>query len=162
MSATAMKITGLREIQRALNKLPIELQRTTETVALRAGAKPILTAAKSNAKSSEDEGLLIKSLGVNVRKGRSGATKGIYTARIGARKGFRKVIGTRSRGKNAGKPIYKDPAKYSHLVELGTSHSAAKPFIRPAVDSASSQALSEMARGYDKGLARAVAKLRKK
>jgi HK97 gp10 family phage protein len=162
MSNTAMKITGLKEIQRALNKLPLELQKTTETAALRSGAKPILTAAKSNAKSSEDTGLLLESLGVNVRKGRSGATKGIYTARIGARKGFRKVIGVRANGKNAGKPIYKDPVKYAHLVELGTSHSAAQPFIRPAVDSASSQVLSEMAKGYDKGLARAVAKLRKK
>ena len=157
-----MKITGLKEIKRALNKLPLELQRTTETVALRAGAKPILTAAKSNAKSSEDTGLLLKSLGVNVRKGRTGATKGIYTARIGPRKGFRKVVGVRASGKREGKQIYKDPAKYAHLVELGTSHSAAQPFIRPAVDSAKSQILLEMAKGYDKGLARAVAKLRKK
>lgn len=162
MSATLVKVSGIKEIRKALEKLPIDLQKTTEATALRAGAKPVLTAAKSNAKSSEDSGLLIKSLGVNVRKGRSGATKGIYTARIGPRKGFRQVVGIRLSGKNAGKPIYKNPVKYAHLVELGTSHSAAKPFIRPAVESSKSEVLSEIAKGYDKGLARVIERLKKK
>ena len=37
-------------------------------------------------------------------------------------------------GKNKGKAIYASPAKYAHLVELGTAHSVPKPFLRPALD----------------------------
>jgi HK97 gp10 family phage protein len=152
----------MKAIEKALKKLPEELKRTTETAALRDGAKPILKAAKALAKSSEDTGLLIKSLGINVRKGRSGSTRGIYTARIGARGGFGKIVGTYKSGKKAGKPIRKDPKYYAHLVELGTSHSQAKPFIRPAIESAKGQIVPGMAKGYERGLARAVQKLKTK
>jgi len=103
--SNVVKITGIREIQKALEKLPKELQRTTEMVALRAGAKPILNAARTNAKSSEVTGQLIKSLGINVRKGKSGKTRGIYTARIGARRGFRIMKGIRTSGKSQGKRL---------------------------------------------------------
>jgi len=146
-----MKLEGLKEIQKALAKLPDELKRTTEMAALRDGAKPILQASKQYAKSSEDEGDLIKSLGLNVRKGKSGSTKGIYTARVGVRKGFSRVVN----GKK------KDPFKYAHLVELGTVHSQAQPFIRPAIDSSQNQIIPAMAKGYERGLTRAVAKLKK-
>lgn len=159
---SGIKFYGLKGIQDALKKLPAELQKTTEMVALRAGAKPILAAAKSNAKSSEDSGLLMKSLGINVRKGRSGEFRHVYTARIGARKGFKKYLGTFATGKRAGRSRYQDPSKYDHLVELGTSHSAAKPFIRPAVESSKSEVLTEIAKGYDKGLARVIQRLKKK
>lgn len=160
--SNVVKITGIREIRKALEALPKELQRTTEMVALRAGAKPILNAARTNAKSSEVTGQLIKSLGINVRKGKSGKTRGIYTARIGARRGFRVLKGIRTKGKNKGKPYFQDPSKYDHLVELGTSRTAAKPFIRPAVDSTGSQVLGEIAKGYEKGLSRAVTRMKKK
>jgi len=91
---SSIKIDGLKAIEKALSKLPEELQRTTEMAALRDGAKPILAASKNLAKQSEDEGDLMRSLGINVRKGKSGSTRGIYTARIGARKGFSRVVGT--------------------------------------------------------------------
>jgi len=104
----------------------------------------------------------MRSLGINVRKGKSGSTRGIYTARIGARGGFGRVVGTRKSGKKAGKPIMKDPRHYAHLVELGTSHSEAKPFIRPAIDSAKGQIVPAMAKGYERGLSRAVSKLKTK
>lgn len=38
---------------------------------------------------------------------------------IGPRKGFRRQIGVRVRGKSAGQAIYEDPANIAHLVELG-------------------------------------------
>ena len=146
----AMKITGARELQRALARLPEELSKSVERTVLREGAKPIHSSAKSRVAVSS--GLLKKSLGITVKKTR----KGQLTARVGARSGFKKTV-TRN-----GKTVNADPAKYSHLVEYGTSHSPAKPFIRPAIDSASGQVMEAMAKGYDKGLDRVVRKIRSK
>lgn len=158
---SVVQLHGMKQIAKSISRLPIELQRAAEVAALRGGGKIILKAAKSFAKSSEDTGLLQKSLGVTVRKGRSGKERGIYTARIGPRTGFGKTIGTHKTGKKAGQPIRKDPSKYGHLVELGTIHSEAKPFIRPAVDSAGDSAVAAMAAGYEKGLTRAIAKVKR-
>lgn len=153
-----IKLEGVQHIARALDRLPIEVRATAEKSALRAGGKPILNAAKAMCPVGEN-GLLKKSIGLTVRKNRSGALRGQFTLRVGPRTGFAIVKGVRSKGKNAGKPIRIDPSKYGHLVELGTSHSAAKPFIRPAIDSASSQVVAAMAQGYAKGLERAVKKI---
>ena len=146
-----IEIKGISDLQKALNKLPAEMQKTVEVSALRDGGKQILAAAKSKCPTG-DNGLLKKSLGVTVRKNKRGAMRGKYTARIGARSGFAITKGN--------KRI--DPSKYSHLVELGTSHSAAKPFIRPAIEAASDKVVGALIEGYDRGLSRAVAKLRKK
>lgn len=123
MSA-GIKIKGIHGITQALERLPKELMRSSETAVLRAGAKPILTAAKSNVPEG-DSGLLKKSLGITVKKAR-GST--VRTARVGARTGFkgRKLYTkTIKKGKNAGqkKDVIQDPSFYDHLVEFGTSHS---------------------------------------
>lgn len=76
-----------------------------------------------------DGGLLKKSLGQKVK---TYAKSNTVVAIVGPRKGFRKRIGTITRGKNKGQPVYADPVKYAHLVELGTRHSSPKPFLRPA------------------------------
>ena len=52
------------------------------------------------------------------------------------------------------------PSSYSHLVEYGTSHSAAKPFIRPAVDSTQGEVVGAMAAGLDTHLTKVVRKLK--
>lgn len=156
----SIKLDGVHHIARELARLPVEIRKTAETAALRAGGKPILDAARGNCPVG-DRGLLKKSLGLTVKKNRSGQLKGEYTLRVGARTGFAEVSGTRTKGKNAGKTIRHDPAKYAHLVELGTSKSAAKPFIRPAIDSAGSQVIDAMAKGYARGLERAVQKLQR-
>jgi HK97 gp10 family phage protein len=74
-------------------------------------------------------GALKKSIGHKVR-----VYKRAVVAIVGPRDGFRERIGTVSRGKNKGKPIYNNPSKYAHLVELGTRHSKAQPFLRPAAE----------------------------
>jgi HK97 gp10 family phage protein len=154
-----MKITGTKEIQQALNRLPIELQRSAETAVLRAGAKPINKLAR--AKAPKQSGLLKKSIGINVKK-----VRGVTSARVGARKGWRVEVGEKeiTVGKIIRKrkkvKVYKDPTKYSHLVEYGTSHSAAKPFIRPAVEQSGNQVIDAMAEGYDKYLGRVVNRIK--
>jgi len=145
-----MTIEGVKEMNRAINRLAPELQKSAEVAVLRAGAKPILKKAKQNV-TVGDSGLLKKSLGIGVRK-----VKGRTTARIGPRTGFAKVV-TRN-----GKEVRSDPNKYSHLVEFGTSHSAAKPFIRPAEESAKGEVIDAMAQGYNKHLIRVANRIRSK
>jgi HK97 gp10 family phage protein len=145
---SALKITGLKELEKSLNKLPKELQRQSETTALREGMKPVLKSARSLSGKSRDTGLLQKSIGMNVRKTRKG-----ISARVGARTGYAKTV------KRNGKDVYSDPVKYAHLVEYGTSHSAAKPFIRPSIESSTDAINKGIADGYQKGLSKALTKL---
>jgi HK97 gp10 family phage protein len=148
MSGT-ISVTGIGSLQRALNRLPDELQKGGESAALRGGAKPITKAAR--AKAPQDSGQLRKSIGYNVK-----TIKGKRTARVGARKGWKAEV-TRN-----GRTVTADPSKYIHLVELGTSHSAAQPFIRPAVESTRGEVINAMADGLDKYIGRAIKRIRSK
>jgi HK97 gp10 family phage protein len=168
-----VKVDGMKELQRALAALPAELQRQSETTALREGMKPVLKTARALAPIGRGphKGLLKKSIGLTVRKGKNG-----ITSRVGARSGFKIEIGKQTARSNRyaktrkGKllvtkkggqyTVYKDPSKYSHLVEYGTSHSAAKPFIRPAVESNESAITEGLANGYEKGMEKAIAKIK--
>ncbi len=151
-----VKITGMRELNRTLERLPKELIRSSENAVLRAGAKPIEKAAK--AKVTTDTGLLKKAIGIRVKK-----VNGVNSARIGPRTGFKgKSLGKRKDKKGVETERFQDPNKYSHLVEFGTSHSAAKPFIRPAIDTAQGQVVEAMGAGLEKHLDRTAARLRRK
>lgn len=144
---TAIRISGIRELRRTIDRLPEELKKRAEVPVLRAGAKPINQAAKRKVPtgSGESAGLLKRSLGISVKK-----VKGIFSARVGARTGFAVRL---LNGKK------KDPSKYIHLVELGTRHSAPRPFIRPAIDSAQGEVLDAMSQGLEKHLHRTAQRL---
>lgn len=98
--------------------------------------------------------LLKKSIGQKVKTYKSGVVVGI----VGPRKGFRAEIGKRVRkGKksNVGDPIYADPVNYAHLVELGTKHSKAQPFLRPALEESKDEIRAIFAEEIRAGLAAA-------
>ncbi len=143
----SIKMHGMRELNRAFKRLPDELKKSGEKAVLRAGAKPINVAAK--AKAPVGTGLLKKSIGTNVKK-----VDGEVTARVGPRSGWKQEV-TRN-----GQRVVSDPNKYSHLLEFGTSSIAARPFIRPAIDSTRGQVVGAMAVGLDKYVARAVQRVK--
>lgn len=149
----SIKIEGLEDMIRTLKDLPNELKTSGEKAALRAGGAPIRKAAKRFAKSSKDTGLLIRSIGLNVR-----TVRGVTSVRVGPRRGFREEVERTNHRTGKKETMISDPSNYSHLVEYGTSHSPAKPFLRPAVDSAKSEILPAMAKGLEKHLARAAQK----
>jgi HK97 gp10 family phage protein len=152
----SLKITGAKDIERLLYKLPAQMQNRAESTILRQGAKPILKAAKSKAPKGPT-GLLKKSMGVTVKK-----VKGVRSARVGPRNGFiqTKMVKRRKTGEIESQDI--NPVFYAHLVELGSSRQVAKPFIRPAIDSSKSEVLTGMAKGYERALTNEVRRLRKK
>jgi HK97 gp10 family phage protein len=162
MGAANLKIDikGINAVKKTLEKLPEELRKSSQSAVLRAGGKPILKREKS--KVPVADGLLKKSLGIML------VGKGIKSAvKIGVRKGYKgRSLGFKEskRGKTKGQMTerFQDPSNYSHLVEFGTSHSAAKPFIRPAIDEAQGEVIDAMAAGLDKHLTRVAARLAKR
>ena len=172
MARSEIRLSGFMELDKALQRLPDELSLVAEANALREGAKPIKREVTARAPTGDREhpGLLKESIGLTVRKTkRKTISANRYTARVGPRTGFKKSLGTRiakvTKGKRKkGQPYeaFKDPVKYAHLVELGTSHSAADPFIRTGTAAAEPEVINGLVKGYSKGLDKAVAKLRKK
>lgn len=152
MSQPPIKLVGLAQIGLALSRLPSHLQRSAEAAVLREGAKPLVKEVRSKAPIAS--GLLKKSIGFRVKK-----IKGVISARIGPKTGFGKEV-TRIGSDGQPRQVYSDPNKYSHLVELGTSRTAAKPFIRPAMEAVKPEILQKMAEGYRKHLERVIARLR--
>jgi HK97 gp10 family phage protein len=152
---------SLRDLMRSLDNLPKELQKSAEKAVLRAGGKPILAAAR--AKVPVDTGNLKKSLGVSVHANRAGW----ISARVGPRKGFKgksKTGRKRERAAKGKRGTFQenklaDAQEISWYVETGTPRSAARPFIRPAIDSAAGAVLEAMAAGLDQHLTRVTARL---
>ena len=168
-NTSSVKLTGFKEIEAALLKLPVELAKIVEVDVLREGMIPVRKAAKAYAGAAKDSGLLQKSIGLNVRRVRRKLQyQNRYTARVGPQSGHRQMVDRTKtvKGKNGQTYTRKvremaDPVNYAHLVEYGTSHSAAKPFIRPAVESCESEILARMAIGYDKGMTKVIKRIHK-
>jgi HK97 gp10 family phage protein len=133
-------IIGAKMDKRSLADLQKNLRGASDKVVLRilppatrAAARQVVNVARSNV--PKRTGQLKKSLGLRVKTYRK---DGKAYAAIGARSGFKIQTGVVSRGPKAGEPIYSNPTQYLHLVERGTSRSAAHPFLRPALDSTES------------------------
>lgn len=161
-SIVQTKIVGVDQIVKALKALPEDFQKSGERAALSGGSKPILKAAKAFAQNSKRDGLLIKSLGISTKK-----SQGQLTSRVGVRGGFKgRSLGFKmaKRGKKKGQMTerFADPKYYAHLVEFGTSHSAAKPIIRPAIIASEAQVVDAMAASLEKSVARTLARMKKK
>lgn len=103
---------------KALHQFPTNIQNNVLVGAIRAGAKPLVDAAKANV--PVDTANLKKSIGINRKKTKD---KSQVWFTVSPRKG----------GKNDG--------FYGHMVEFGTSKMAAQPFMRPAFESQDQQSI---------------------
>ena len=149
----SFKMDGFDRLEKALSKLPKELRDGVERTALRAGAKPIETKAKSGAPVTS--GLLRSSIGVVVKKIKSGKLAGTLSARVGARTGFGETQMVN------GQPVKKDTVKYAGIVEYGTATMPARPFMRSAVESSRTEVMTGLAKGYESGMKRIIKKIKK-
>jgi len=132
--------SGEANLIRHLDSLKTKTRSRIIGQALRAAWRPMLFAAKANARRIKDTGLLAKSIGVTPKTYR---VSGVFVGIIGPRKGFKQLIGENKRPR--------DPRLYAHLVEFGTKPhmikntrhpgAKAKPFMRPAFDKHSRGAL---------------------
>lgn len=129
-------IRGSREMEALLKKLgPVAAGRAGDR-ALRAGAKPIVAAAKR--KVHVRSGALRDSIVAVPERRRKGADERVI------------LIG------------FKPPAsRRAHLEEFGTSHSPAHPFMRPALDETHGEALAEMGKPLGEAIEREAVRLAK-
>lgn len=112
------KVTGLQELERKLLGLGPAVATRIGEDSLIAAAKPITTAMRRLV--PVDTGALKRS---------------ITTRKIGAR-------GTSLLSRTIG---FKRPGSfYAHLVEFGTKHARAQPFVRPALDGNAERSVLEM------------------
>src|SRR5262249_13600056 len=116
--------------------------------AINEASKIVLKAAKANVPRAS--GLLKKSLGRKVKVYRASGT---VVAIIGPRTGFKQDVHRDGR-KVA---VLANPTKYAHLVERGTRHSPARPFMRPAFESTKPEVQSAMSSIIKAGLDEAAA-----
>ena len=136
------KISGAKEMADMLKKLPADVATKLRTPALRAGAKIIAEEAKSLV--PVDTGKLRASIEVRtIRNVEYVKGKGLRTA------GESRVAVA----------ITKPASSRAHLVEFGTAHNAAKPFLRPALDSKAGDAIAEIGKNLGRGIRREAEKL---
>ncbi len=114
------KITGAKELQRRLRKLPRVVQRKLMREALRAAAAPVL--AEAQRLVPVDTGQLRSSLVIRAAKTKRRGSIGVQVqTRDGA---------------------FKGDEYYGAFVELGTHKHHAHPFLRPALDNTREQAVA--------------------
>lgn len=151
-----IRVNGLADLQKFLDQLPAKIETNVMRGALRAGAKAVLEAARQNAPVGEPSetnkrkyslyaGALRDSLRLSVKIDRR---KSQVVARV--------VAGGKS--KKTGADVY-----YSNMVEFGTRKHiigdgqhpgvAARPFLRPALDSQASSAVAATGEYIKKRLA---------
>ncbi len=134
-------VQGARAVYAALTKAAKKIQRDGSRKAVNAGSKIVLKAMKAEVRVVS--GLLRKSLGRKVKAYRdAGVAVGIVGPRT---KQFKTLLGTRKKGKNAGKPYYANPTQYAHLVDQGSRRSRAFPFREPVRQATAGQVRDAMA-----------------
>ena len=116
-------ITGMKQLLKSLEDFPKQIQKNVMSGAVRAAAAEIAKEAK--ARVPKKTGNLKKSMGIVKRRS--------------AKKAEIRFSITPFRNKNLPNVSYSKLKKerrlggyYGHMVEFGTSHSAARPFMLPA------------------------------
>lgn len=137
-----------RQLERNLRSFKSKIDRSAKRSALQKAARPMLRAAKD--KVPKRHGHLKKSLIIKVRTNKRSKDVIAY---VGPKSSYKATS-------PSGRTIR--PSHYAHLVEFGTSHSPAQPFMRPAFDSAANDALQVYARELKKDIPRLAKRMDKK
>ena len=154
------RLEGVEQAIAALKALPAKLAKRALRQAVAAGTRRLAKEAKGLAPARTR--LLRRSLGSKVKAYPSGAVVGI----VGVRKGFRQQIGVArvdSRQgtrypRKAGTPIYANPEKYLHLVELGTYRSRPAGFLSRALRVTGAVVRGAIVESVNKALERELAR----
>lgn len=115
---------GFAETERNLKRVHERIKRGAMREALAKASRPIIKRARELA--PKESGALRKALG-RITK----TIKGEVRVRIGIRRG--KSVDYQGEKRN--------PSRYAHLVELGSSKNRAHPFMRPALEEKKEEAI---------------------
>lgn len=145
-------IDGVEDLAAALNAIVGKARKTIGNEAVITALTRLEVAAKRHAEWSEDTGALKASIGIKVKPYRRG---NLIFGIVGPRKGFQRPNSASSKDRDMGRDQGKgmrDPVKYGHLVENGTSHSAPRAFMRPAFLETKDAMLKDLARVIGDGV----------
>lgn len=157
---TMIKVEGLKELQAALNQLPLEIQRRPLRSAVSAAAKVIVDDAKRRVPVKT--GNLQKSI-IRYRS-RSESAVGRETFSVAVKKGKQKYADTKRnrRLRRVGKSYQTaGEAFYWRFLEFGTKFMPAKPFLRPAFESQKAKAVEVIKTKLADAIFKTAAKLKK-
>lgn len=147
-----IKVKGMAELLEQLTQLEATLAAKALAKAARKAFAPVLAAAK--AMCPKDSGALADSLAIKVEKPSSGDAVVKVGIRIGAGHGAQQRIAAAAFGE--AQSLELPPARRWHFVELGTSRSAAHPFLRPALDSEAGTVVGLLKEELRKEIAKAL------
>lgn len=162
MADVEVKILGLDEIERNMRLLPEKLGRNAMRRALRKGANVIRDAARVNARGIDDPTTgeqIAKNVVVKGGSRRREKQDGGPSMRVGILGGARQMS-KHGEFKGAGKGNPGGDTWYWRLVEFGTSRTAARPFMRPAMTSGADKAFSVTAAAMQAETDKELAKLK--
>ncbi len=140
-------LQGVNEMLAKLTGIDRKMRKKVARKAVAQGSTVLLRAMKPD--TPEATGLMKRSLGkkvVTIKR------SGVVVAFVRPRPG-QGAMALRN-----GHPVYSDPAKYGHLVELGTKPHGAhpgtkpRPFMRPALDASKSSIMASMENVVRNGL----------
>lgn len=151
-------IEGLDEVLAAMAVLPDSITKNAAPFAMRKGADVIAKEAK--ARAPVRSGNLRDRIAVRKRKRKPTGAAIAYSVGIlgGASATYGNTKSNRRKGLVGQSYQKQDTAYYWRFLEFGTEKLAAKPFLRPAFDSAAEAAITAIADGFRTGLTRAVTK----
>jgi HK97 gp10 family phage protein len=134
------EVKGLKELNQTLQQLPVKLERNILRGAIRAGANVIVEDARRRAPvlSVFDPRRVFGALAKSIRVRGVQSKNGVLVGGV-----FAGGVADVGRGKEK---VQAD-AFYARFVEYGTSKMAARPFLRPAIDSKTPAAIDATA-GY--------------
>lgn len=147
MAITA-RTEGFEAAHAALRDLALDAQRPLLKRALRTAAAPIVLRAKRGARQTEDSGLLADSIYVVVTGDRAGR------ASANIRPSGRLVIVEQTGPDGKKRQKRTRSSAYAHLVEFGSVHVSARPFMRPALEGGLAEAEAGFAAEVDAAIKR--------
>jgi HK97 gp10 family phage protein len=141
----SFEVKGLRELGEALKKLDRDMALKLSWQSTGAAARVVKKRAQRNIQSSPSlrTGVLLKS--VIIKRLPKGEREQLTAAHI---------VTVRGRGKRNRKGVFTRGAPYAHMVEFGTIHMPAEPFLRPALENGQREAVEAMKRSLERGIAR--------
>jgi HK97 gp10 family phage protein len=155
MSAT-IEVKGLKELEDQLVKLAGAVSPGQLLGVTRESMKGVLDTARSLV--PKRTGSLYDAITITTKRQGKGLAGAVATGGIAIRKVRKGHVGTRG-AKGAGEKA--DPRRYWHLVEFGTSKTAAHPFLRPAFDQNVNAMIEAVHRGLVKRIDRAAKRMRR-
>jgi len=157
------KFEGVENVRKNLQMLASDVQLKTARAAGRKAANVIRDAAKSNAERINDpetaeniaENIVVQTSTKDLKR-----TGDIYSriGVLGGAVGYAKKSGE-IKGRGAGNPG--GDTFYWRFIELGTSRTPARPFLLPALTDNIQKATNTFIQEFDKGLTRAVNRMKK-